>query len=322
MFLTIFPFEFQLRTATEYKFKVRACSELTKLCGNWSAIAVGTTMDGTSSAPLNLQVECNYSNLSGRTTVSAQWEPPLNRNGKITTYHIVLDGLATFRSEKGTLRNETYGPKVKSVDEKLQKAEYENVPLNTNYTIHVSGVTRSKRPGDFASAICKMPKTTPEIGPILWGKVKTETDHWIMKLFLPRISERLGPICGYRIYLVRMPPLITEANKHLPPVDELAISTYEAVHASNNTNGGAYIAEILPYDDYQPEVILGDGHSIRNGFEDDNDLVRNVQNHECKKLLRGYYARHVKSTKKDDALDAVSDEGKNYIFVVMQIETD
>lgn len=306
-----FLWKFQLRTATEYKFKVRACSELTKVCGNWSATAVGTTMDGTSSAPLNLQVECHYSNVSHRTTVSAQWEPPLHRNGKITTYHIVLDGLATFRSDKGTPRNETYGPKVKSVDEKLQKAEYESVPLNTNYTIHVSGVTRSKRPGDFASATCQMPKTIPEIGPILWGKVKTETDHWIMKLFLPRISERFGPICGYRIYLVRMPPLVTEANKHLPPADELDISTYEAVHAANNTSGGAYIAEILPYDDYQPEVILGDGHSVRNGFEDDNDLVRNVRNEECKKLLRGYYAQHAKPPKKDEPLDASTDEGKS-----------
>lgn len=268
-------------------------------------------MDGTSSAPLNIQVECHYSNISGRTTVSAQWEPPLHRNGKITTYHIVLDGLATFRSEKGNLRNETYGPKVKSVDEKLQKAEYENVPLNTNYTIHVSGVTRSKRPGDFASASCQMPKTTPDIGPILWGKVKTETNHWIMKLFLPRISERFGPICGYRIYLIRLPPVVLDkGHKHMPPIEELPISTYEFVHASNNTNGGAYIAEIVPYDDYQPEVILGDGHTMRNGFADENDLLRNVQNDECRKLLRGYYAEQVKASKKDDFPEGSAEGGK------------
>lgn len=288
--------------ATEYKFKVRACNELTKMCGNWSEPAVGTTSDGTSSAPLNLHVECHYSNISGRTSVVAQWDPPLHRNGKITTYHIVLDGLSTFRSD-GTQRNVTYGPKVKSVDEKLQKAEYENVPLNTNYTIHVSGVTRSKRPGDFATAACGMPRTTPEIGAMIWGKVKTETDHWIMKLFLPRVTERFGPICGYRIYLVRMPPTATGGSKDLPHVDELQISTYDAVHAANNTHGGAYIAEILPYDDYQQEVILGDGHSIRNGGADDSDLVRDVKNEGCRKLLRGYYDDNVKPKKADDLFD-------------------
>lgn len=265
-------------------------------------------MDGTSSAPLNLLVDCHYSNISGRTSVMAQWDPPLHRNGKITTYHIVLEGLATFRSDKGAPRNETYGPKVKSVDEKLQKAEYENVPLNTNYTIHVSGVTRSKRPGDFATASCGMPRTTPDIGPTLWGKVKTESDHWIMKLFLPRISERYGPICGYRIYLVRMPPTATAGAKDLPAVDELQIGTYDSVHSTNNTRGGAYIAEILPYDDYQQEVILGDGHSIRNG--DDSDLVRDVKNEECRRLLRGYYDENAKPKKKEEVLD----DGKSNIM--------
>lgn len=43
------PYMFDnLRTATDYKFKVRSCSELTKLCGNWSDEVTGTTMDGLS----------------------------------------------------------------------------------------------------------------------------------------------------------------------------------------------------------------------------------------------------------------------------------
>lgn len=285
----IFDFNFyvfQLKTATEYTFRVRACSELTKLCGNWSSSVTGTTMDGQSSVPLNLQIECVYYNISGRTAVTAHWEPPSNPNGKITSYHIVLGGVATYRSDKGLLRNETYGPKAKSVNEKPQRAEYDNVPLNTNYTVRVSGVTRSKRPGDFASATCIMPRSVPEIGHILWGKIKTEHDKSILKLYMPRLTERNGPICGYRIYLVRLPHGIGAGDKHLPPIDELSISTYHEVHVVNNTRGGAYIAETFASEHFHSEVILGDGHTIK-----DNSDYKSVRNEECRKLLNGFFVR-------------------------------
>lgn len=35
-----------LDPATTYQFKIAACSEYTKQCGNWSKIVNGTTMDG------------------------------------------------------------------------------------------------------------------------------------------------------------------------------------------------------------------------------------------------------------------------------------
>ena len=35
-----------LDSATTYQFKIAACSEYTKQCGNWSKIINGTTMDG------------------------------------------------------------------------------------------------------------------------------------------------------------------------------------------------------------------------------------------------------------------------------------
>lgn len=254
-------------------------------------------MDGTASAPLNLKVECKYFNISDRTTVSAHWEFPSNPNGRITSYHIVLDGVATFRS--GTnWRNETYGPKAKSVNEKPLKAEYENVPLNTNYTVRVSAVTRSKRPGDFASASCFMQRGLPEIEHIFWGKLKTEHDKWIIKLYMQRLSERNGPICGYRIYLVRLPNGESLTNKHLPLIDELSISTYHEVHSVNNSKGGAYIAETFSSDNFQPEIILGDGHSIK-----DNANIagfKSVHNKKCRQLLNGFFTRQSKSTISDN----------------------
>lgn len=284
------PYMFDnLRTATDYKFKVRSCSELTKQCGNWSDEVTGTTMDGLSSEPLNLKISCLYYNISGRTIISATWDPPAKRNGKITSYQIILNGVSTFRSDLGVLKNETYGPKVKNVE--FERAEYDNVPPNTNYTLRVAGVTRSKKPGDSTTAVCTMPPTVPEtVNGILWGKVETENSEWVFKLFLSQISERNGPICGYRIYLVKM----GADNKHLPPPEDLDVMTYSEAHAPNNSQGGAYIAEIFPNDAFQKEIFLGDSHRININ----ETMISREQNSACRRLLNGYYVRstRVRST--------------------------
>lgn len=301
----------QLKTATEYTFRVRACSELTKLCGNWSANVTGTTSDGIASAPTNLQVICNYFNMPNRASVSAQWEPPLKRNGVITSYHIELYGIATYRSGKDLdLRNETYGPKVKTVNERQLRAEYENIPLNTNYTVKVSAITRSKRPGTVVNGSCSTPRSVPSIEQIYWSNFRTE-DKYLIKLYMPRnLSERNGPICGYRVYLVRIPQTVGFDIKHLPSVNELNISTYQEVHAANNSQGGAYIAETISSDIFQNEIILGDGHSLKENINVAG--FGNVPNEECRKLLNGYVSRRsslansiglIKVTTEDPILD-------------------
>lgn len=302
------PYMFDnLQTATDYKFKVRSCSELTKLCGNWSDEVTGTTSDGISTEPLNLTISCMYYNISGLTTVSATWTTPKQPNGKINTYLVHLEGLATYRSDKGDQRNETFGPKIKSIDESTKRAEYQNVPSNTNYTLRVSAVTRSKKNGNFAVATCSMPPTAPEIdGRLLWGKVKTENDNWIFKLFLPQISERNGPICGYRIYLIRFGAQHSDSTKNnLPQSPEtLDIQTYHEVHAANNTKGGVYIAEILSHDNYHHEVFLGDGERI-------NDVTKNGSvrdsNEMCRKLLNGFYRKPIQ-IKVTTIAPAISDD--------------
>lgn len=284
---------FQLKTATEYTFRVRACSELTQLCGNWSANVTGTTSDGIASVPTDLKVNCIYNNISDRTVVTAQWAPPLKRNGVVVSYHIELNGIAAYRAGKGqNLRNETYGPKVKTVSEKQQKAEFENIPLNTQYTIKVSAITRSKKPGTIANGFCRMPRSTPQFKEIFWGHFRTD-DRYMIKLYIPELSERNGPICGYRIYLVRMPHNLGLDIKYLPPIDKLNISTYHDVHAPKNTLGGAYIAETFSNDLFQNEIILGDGHSIKN---DVSGGFNGVENNECRKLLNGYVPPSRRST--------------------------
>lgn len=255
------------------------------MCGNWSANVTGTTSDGIASSPTEIQVQCNYHNISDRSIVSAQWAPPVKRNGVVISYHIELNGIASYRSGKNRhLRNETYGPKVKTVSEKQFKAEFENIPLNTHYTVKVSAITRSKKPGAIASGSCHMPRSTPQFKPIFWGNFRND-DHYMIKLYIPELSERNGPICGYRVYLIRMPQNLASDSKYLPDVTKLNISTYHEVHAPKNTLGGAYIAETFSSDLFQNEIILGDGHSIKN---DVSGGFNNVQNLECRKLLNGY----------------------------------
>lgn len=283
------PYMFDnLATASEYSFRVRACSELTHLCGNWSEEVNGTTMDGNASPPLNLKIKCEHLNISRRNRVEVEWDPPVNPNGVVMSYHIVLSGVSTYRIERG-YKNETWGPKTRATKADERKITIEPVSPNTNYTVTVSGVTRSRRIGDGAQIPCTMPPTVPDnAGRYLWGKVREDDGNWIFKLFLPRVSERNGPICCYRIYMVR----IADPSEHLPTPDDLDVMTYAEVHAPNNTKGGAYIAEILTTDDFQSEIFLGDGKQMESTKEEKiSDGCR-----ACYQNLQRKIPRRVKTT--------------------------
>lgn len=253
----------------------------------------GTTSDGTASAPINLKVHCKYHNVTDRTVITAQWEPPIHRNGVIVNYNLELNGVASYRSGRNhALRNETYGPKTKQVVETQTKGEFENVPFNTDFTIKVSAITRSRKPGVAASAKCSTPRFIPDWKPILWGSARSD-GKYLIKLYMPELSERNGPICGYRIYLVRMPEYLGLDSYKLPDIQKLNISTYHEVHAENNDRGGVYIAETLSGETIQREVILGDGNN--------NDEFRTISNTECRKLLRGF----VPASKRSSAANSI-----------------
>lgn len=250
------PYMFDhLKTATEYQFKVRACSELTKQCGPWSEVVNGTTMDGIASEPTNINVTCSHFTITRRNTVTITWNPPKQPNGKIIAYFIKVNGTATYRQD-GAIKHEIWGPLKKQLDDNKNKYVVEDVKPNTNYTASVSAITRNKKHGDEAVGYCTMPVTVPDvIGRIMWSKIKTGDDKCIFKLLLPKISERNGPICCYRIFLVRL----NGKSKELPLPENLEILTYREVHSPNNTKGGAYLAEMFLGDDYRPEIYLGDG---------------------------------------------------------------
>ncbi|XP_026471898.1 tyrosine-protein phosphatase 69D-like [Ctenocephalides felis] len=257
------PYMFaELKTATMYYFKARACSDYTHLCGNWSEIVNGTTMDGLSGPPQNVTVICHFDNISHLTFVNVSWGPPLNKNGKITHYNVILEGHATYKTNRGLQTNETLTPKMKSIADTSYNARFDMIPANTNYTVHVAGVTRTKKPGEKTTKTCTMPPTIPNKDDFLrlsWGKVE-EHGNWMFKLDLPRVSERNGRICCYRIFIIRM--VNHQTISDLPRPEDLSISTYEAVH--KNPSGGVYVAEMFTSDMLNNEVFLGDGRTVNS----------------------------------------------------------
>ena len=257
------PYMFDnLKTATEYEFKVRACCDLTKLCGPWSDVVNGTTMDGIASKPTNLQVLCIFNNVSKINTVDISWMQPKKPNGKVVSYQIQLEGVAIYKLN-GQIRNETWGPKIRRIDEPNYHTTYDGVMPNTNYTVSVSAITRHRKTGEPAIAKCTMPVSVPEnINRVIWTKVRINKDKSVFQAFIPRINERNGPICCYRLYLIRM----KNNNVELPHPTKLNISTYHEVHAPNNTIGGVYLAEMFSDNNFKSKVFLGDG---KRYFEND-----------------------------------------------------
>ncbi|KMQ95329.1 tyrosine-protein phosphatase 69d-like protein [Lasius niger] len=251
-----------LDPATTYKFKIAACSEYTKRCGNWSAEVNGTTLDGVASPPKNLIVICRYDNISSSSFMSITWKPPEKPNGIIQRYNIQLNGVAKFKNDMGRLDIDSFEPPNWSVYKK-NSTRYNTIPPNTNYTVRVHGVTRSRAPGKDAVGNCTTPVTVPDRDSMnlrTWRKIESQ-GRQLFKLYLPRISERNGPICCYRIYVVKLPSQKTVRD--LPPPEEIAVYSYQYVHSS--PTGGAYIVETFESDRLSSEIFLGDGESSIGG---------------------------------------------------------
>lgn len=77
-----------LDPATTYNFQVAACNEYSHQCGPWSSRVNGTTMDGISSPPENVSVECKFDNISQTSFVIVAWKPPIKPHGTITSYNV------------------------------------------------------------------------------------------------------------------------------------------------------------------------------------------------------------------------------------------
>lgn len=121
------------------------------------------------------------------------------------------------------------------------------------------GVTRSRTNGMDAAGNCTTPVSIPDrehMNTRTWRKIESQ-GRQLFKLHLPRITERNGPICCYRVYLVKLPPQKTVSD--LPPPEETMVYSYQYAHSS--PIGGAYIAETFDSDQLSSEIFLGDGES-------------------------------------------------------------
>ncbi|XP_066158731.1 tyrosine-protein phosphatase 69D isoform X1 [Euwallacea fornicatus] len=263
---------FDLNSATTYSFQVAACSDYSRECGPWSEIVNGTTMDGQSGPPSNASVECRFDNISHTNFVHVSWEPPRDPHGSIQSYNVHLVGNARFVNEQGEMDNVTWGPKVASISEITLSTRFYNVSPNTNYTVEISGVTRLRKSGTPVTLSCQMPPTLPDkqkLARIHWKKMEEQQEKWMFKLFIPKISERNGPICCYRIYLVRMEA--QQKLSELPSPEDLTIMSYQEAHRT--PKGGAYVAEMFSSSSFHPEVFLGDDH------------VLNISSSECDQCI-------------------------------------
>lgn len=117
---------------------------------------------------------------------------------------MILRGEASFKNESGLMQKMYSEPKVKRVEGKQHSTRFDLVPPNTNYTVKVSGVTRSRHQGVEATCHCSMPPTIPDkdkLARFSWRKLE-EQGRWLFKLLLPRVTERNGPICCYRYRVI------------------------------------------------------------------------------------------------------------------------
>lgn len=121
-------------------------------------------------------------------------------------------------------------------------------------------MTRHRSYGREAINNCTTPMTVPDrenLNMRSWRKIENQ-GRQLVKLYLPRMSERNGPICCYRVFLVKLAPQKTLAD--LPPPEEIPVYSYSYVHSSQS--GGAYLAEMFDSNFLLSDVFLGDGESF------------------------------------------------------------
>lgn len=126
-------------------------------------------------------------------------------------------------------------------------------------------MTRSRSPGKDAIGNCTTPVTIPDRDSLnmrTWRKIENE-GRQLFKLYLPRISERNGPICCYRVFLVKLAPQTSVSD--LPPPEEINVYSYSYAHSS--PTGAAYAAEAFDSDQLTSEIFLGDGISSNGSVQ-------------------------------------------------------
>ncbi|XP_034836742.1 tyrosine-protein phosphatase 69D isoform X2 [Maniola hyperantus] len=274
------PYMFDnLEPHSTYVFRVCACSDFTKRCGNWSAEMPAATGDGIPGKPSNVTVHCASS------WINLTWQPPLKPNAEIKGYTMELTGNATYRDRFGILQKDSWGPLSRFKTNDSRSERFEELQPNTNYTVRLSAMTRTRRRGDEEVRHCTTAPAPPDMPPRpRWRKVLAD-DKYVFHVDLPRITERNGHICCYRIYMVRLRPHPDWSN--LPPPRDMSVVDYEEAHGVQPVLG-AYITDVFSNERFpsESELIIGDGRSYFD--KDDPGLNRESCRRCLKKPRRSY----------------------------------
>ncbi|XP_075986976.1 protein tyrosine phosphatase 69D [Anticarsia gemmatalis] len=257
------PYMFgNLQPHSTYVFQVQACSDFTKTCGPLSEEMEAATLDGVPGKPDNVTATCDVDYLY------LTWSPPITPNAEIKGYSMEITGNATYIDRNGNSNVATWGPLSKFMTNDSNSVSVTgtskiavrvtDLAPNTLYTVRVNAMTRTRRRGDEAVVHCRTNATHPDTPPRpRWRKI-LEGDKYMFKMYLPRISERNGPICCYRVYMVRLAPNADWKSLQQSPSDFNVVS-YEEAHKTQESV--AYIADIFSNENFprDSELILGDG---------------------------------------------------------------
>ncbi|CAH2236744.1 jg16982 [Pararge aegeria aegeria] len=184
-----------------------------------------------------------------------------------------------FANGSGTLSHETSHASNSILHVPYLSVRFEELQPNTNYTIRLSAMTRTRRRGDEEVRHCTTAPAPPDTPPRpRWRKLFAD-DKYVFPVDLPRITERNGHICCYRIYMVRLRPHPDWSN--LPPPRDMSVVDYEEAHGVQPVLG-AYITDVFSNDRFPPdtELIMGDGRS----YFDKDDPGLNWES--CRRCLK------------------------------------
>ena len=286
-YMIMFP---NLMPGSHYTFKVRSCSEIG--CSEWSDILDALTADGHSDPPRNVKLKCFYDFENNYNNGTIIWDPPDNSRGSIVGYNVSLEAFSGYRNAENRLVIDQFKEAVEVSGN--QTFEY-NLVLkpNTNYSVRVCTINKSgcgQLSHITSNTMCESFATTPFDLPsnIRLEKVKFESNSVktsrLLRVFIPRISERNGPIKCYKVFIIRLPKNSNISDVLPSSPNQLNTTTYNVAHSqsqSSISNGdeyslGAYVAEEFNSENLVNNIVIGDGFSNHCVQDFDNRWPRRI----------------------------------------------
>lgn len=282
-----------LTAGSLYKFKVRSLSGIG--FSDWSDILDAVTADGHSDPPRNVRLKCYIDSESELNNGTVFWDPPDNSRGSIVGYNISLEAFSSYRNADNRLAIDQF---KEAFQVSGNQTLVHNLVLkpNTNYSVRVCAINKSgcgQLSHITSSTMCESSATTPSSLPsnLRLERVKFESladkSSRLLRVYLPRVSERNGPIGCYKVVIVRLPDH-SNASEVLPSSPEqLNITSYSLVHSQGKLNQNnydrsisesvsAYIAEEFSSDNLVNNVVIGDGYSSNCNHDIDGRSPRRI----------------------------------------------